>query len=79
MISQSKGIGFYFHAWIAREHTKTVKNCAQPSMANNNVFEFVVVLRKNYNLSGLGFDLLGKQGFPHIIYDVTDSHNNQVI
>lgn len=48
-------------------------------MANNNVFEFVVVLRKNYNLSGLGFDLLGKQGFPHIIYDVTDSHNNQVI
>lgn len=41
---------------------------------------FCVVLQKNENL-GYGFSLLGKEGFPHIIYDVvknSPASDNQV-
>lgn len=41
---------------------------------------FCCVLRKNENL-GYGFSLLGKEGFPHIIYDVvknSPASENQV-
>lgn len=41
---------------------------------------FCVVLQKNENL-GYGFSLLGKEGFPHIIYNVekdSPASENQV-